>query len=108
MRMPCSQENLNDKDPGGQSGENLVPARPQSGHEGDEQSGEHWVNARAQSGHEGEEQSLVGQAVYRTYNFQERVDCRMPECFQVVKRGAEQPGECSEARRAVNSHQGTK
>ena len=59
MRVPRSQENLSGKDLTEKSRENWVPARAQSGHEGDEQSGENWV--RAQSGHEGEEQSVAGQ-----------------------------------------------
>ena len=108
MRVPCSQENLSDKDLDEQSGENWAPAGAQSGHEGDEQLGENRVTARAQSGHEGEEQPVVGQAVYRTYSIQEGVGCRMQEWCQVVKRGAEQPGRCFVARRAPNSHEGTK
>ena len=60
MRVSSSQENL--------SGKNL-----------DEQSGENWVPARAQTVHEGDEQSVVGQAVYRAHSVQERVGCRMPE-----------------------------
>ena len=91
-----------------QSGENWTPARAQSGGEGDEQSGENRLTARTQSGHEDEEQPVVGQTVYRTYNIQEGVGCRMPEWGQMVKRGAEQPGECFVARRAPNSHEGTK
>ena len=94
MRVPSSQENIDGKDLDEHSGENWVPARAQIGHEGGEQSGENWVTARAQSGHEGEEQSVGCQAVYWAYSVQGGVGCRMPEWCQVVKRGAEQPGEC--------------
>ena len=93
MRVPRNQENLRGKDLTGQSGENWVPVRARSGHEGDELSGENRVTARAQSVHEGEEQSVVGQPVYRIYSFQEGVGCRVPKECQVVKRNAEQPGE---------------
>ena len=57
MRIPCSQENLSGRDVDEHSGENWVPARARSSHEGDEQLGENWVTARVQSGHEGREQS---------------------------------------------------
>ena len=36
MRVPCSQENLSDKDFDEQTRENSVTARTQSGHEGEE------------------------------------------------------------------------
>ena len=75
MRLPRSQsqENISGKDLTEQSGENFVPARARSGHEGDEQSGENWITSRAHSGHEGKEQSVACQAFYRTYSFQEGV-----------------------------------
>ena len=43
MRVRCSQENLSGKDLNEKSGENCVPQRAQSEHEGDEQSMENWV-----------------------------------------------------------------
>ena len=55
---------------------------------------ENWVTARSQRGHEGEEESVVSLPVSGTYIFQEGAGFRMPEWCQVVKRGAEQPGEC--------------
>ena len=60
MRVPRRQEYLNGKDLIGQSGDKWIPARAQSGHEGDKQSGENWVIAKAQNGHEGERQSVTG------------------------------------------------
>ena len=37
-----------------------------------------WVTVRTQSGHEGDEQSVSGQAVYRTFGFQEGAGRRVP------------------------------
>ena len=59
---------------------------------------------RAQRGRESDEQSIAGQAVYITSNFQEDAVHRVPKVYQVVKRDAEQPGECSVVRRAPDMH----
>ena len=76
-----------------------------SGKDLDEQSGGNLVLARAQGGHEGEEQSAV---LYRTYSFQEGVGCRITEWCQVVKRGAEQPGEFMKGQKSAEQHEATK
>ena len=52
------------------------------------------VTVKEQSGHESDEQSVAGQAINRTSNFQEDAGCRVPKGCQVVKRDANQPGEC--------------
>ena len=87
--MSHSQESLSGKDLIEQSEENWVPARAQSGHEGDEQSGENGVTAMAETSPEHEEQSVAGQTFYMTCSFQEGVGCRMPKGCQVVKRDTE-------------------
>ena len=78
LKVPRNQENLSGKDLNEQSGENWVPPRAQSGHEGDDQSGVNWVTTRA-SDHEGKEQSVASQAVYSTSIFQDGVGCRVPK-----------------------------
>ena len=52
-----------------------------------------WLIVKPQSGHEGDEQSVAGQAIYRTSSYQKSAGRLVPKGCQMVKRGAEQPGE---------------